>query len=981
MMQGSVKCPKCGSESVLFSRKRSINVCEDCGVEFADAPYGREMRIFISYGHDEHASLARRICHDLRAHGHEVWFDEERLTAGADWESRIERGLEWAAEKKQSAAVVLLLTPHSVRRPTGYCLNEITRAVERGMEIVPLMVVQCEPPLSICRLQWLDMRECIPIGDKEAFYAPKFERLRKALENAERDFEGSQQFLMRHLAPLEFDADVLQHLRGFVGRQWVFNAISTWLEDPGHSRVFWLLGAPGVGKTAISAKLSAEYREIAGIHLCKYGHSQKGNPRRVVTSLAYQLATQLPAYQEVLAVMDLARVVSDDAATIFDNLLVHPLNRITQPDRRVTLLIDALDEASEGGRNDLARLLASQFDKTPAWLSLIITSRPDASVMLPLQALKPYVLDTSTAENRTDIGEYIARELQDQLRERQNAAAVVDAIIAKSEGIFLYAERVCKDITSGYLSLDQIATFPRGLGGVYWQFFERQWPVPADYARLIRPALRVITAAREPLPLLELRDIFGWDTESTHAFGRSLGALFSLSNYQGLQAIAPFHQSLRDWLQAEDKAGQFYVDIREGHRVLAQHGWRTCKVDVASLSGYYVRHLPWHLANVGSLRILSELLRLPDYLERLRTDGDIATVMLHCRRLITADSPAGEEMEQIRACLQELPEEKLGRRLHEHYRRASVHRLPEGMRPWEMLADKYRHVCIQAAQSILNIVIESGFCILLRNAPGAVEVFEFTAPELEILAGREHERWCDERMRDGWRFGEKRDDAAKVHDLLVPWQRLPDTIKKYPRATCREWLHILAECGYRLGRRGNTDSPIMATGESTEMDREVLSTELIEAFALRDHSRYVEGSQNRLPATLRRWEQLEDQYIEANWRYAAEVIRSLRVVGLGIRVSGKPSIQVFSDGEVEVLAELEHESWCRERESNGWTFGKVTDSAKKIHNCLVPWSRLPEQFRKYDRHVALTFPELLAQAGYELYRQHGLGQQSPGTRQ
>ncbi|OPZ58724.1 MAG: hypothetical protein BWY86_01418 [Candidatus Aminicenantes bacterium ADurb.Bin508] len=44
------------------------------------------------------------------------------------------------------------------------------------------MVVESEPPLSICRIQWLDMRECIPIHEKEALYASRYERLLAALE-------------------------------------------------------------------------------------------------------------------------------------------------------------------------------------------------------------------------------------------------------------------------------------------------------------------------------------------------------------------------------------------------------------------------------------------------------------------------------------------------------------------------------------------------------------------------------------------------------------------------------------------------------------------------------------------------------------------------------------------------------------------------------------------------------------------------------
>ena len=142
------------------------------------------MRIFVSYGHDQHASLAIRLRDDLRASGHEAWFGEERLIEGYDWEAKIEEGLDLAAAAKPHAVLILLLTPHSVRQPNGYCLNEVARALSRGLRIIPLMVVEGEPPLSICRIQWLDMRECIPISEKQAIYEARFERLLTVIEDA-----------------------------------------------------------------------------------------------------------------------------------------------------------------------------------------------------------------------------------------------------------------------------------------------------------------------------------------------------------------------------------------------------------------------------------------------------------------------------------------------------------------------------------------------------------------------------------------------------------------------------------------------------------------------------------------------------------------------------------------------------------------------------------------------------------------------------
>ena len=255
--------------------------------------------------------------------GHQTWFDKDRLKAGIDWEARIENGFNWLTNDKQNSAIILLLTPHSVRRPDGYCLNEITRGLSRGITIIPLMVIDSEPPLSICRIQWLDMRECIPISEKEAVFVQRFKRLLSAIEENKLDFEGNQQRLIKVLQPQEFDAEIHSHFPKFIGRKWIFDKITAWLNnDNNNGRIFWIIGSPGVGKTAISAILSAHFQEIAAMHLCKFGHTFKGDPRRVVTSLAYQLSTQLPDYESLLAKMsDLEELVKSDASTIFDNLI------------------------------------------------------------------------------------------------------------------------------------------------------------------------------------------------------------------------------------------------------------------------------------------------------------------------------------------------------------------------------------------------------------------------------------------------------------------------------------------------------------------------------------------------------------------------------------------------------------------------------------------------------------------------------------
>jgi hypothetical protein len=45
--------------------------------------------------------------------------------------------------------------------------------------------------------------------------------------------------------------------------------------------------------------------------------------------------------------------------------------------------------------------------------------------------------------------------------------------------------------------------------------------------------------------------------------------------------------------------------------------------------------------------------------------------------------------------------------------------------------------------------------------------------EVELVARMEHARWCAEKWLDGWTYGERRDQGAKLHPDLRPWDDLP----------------------------------------------------------------------------------------------------------------------------------------------------------------------------------------------------------------
>jgi class 3 adenylate cyclase len=71
---------------------------------------------------------------------------------------------------------------------------------------------------------------------------------------------------------------------------------------------------------------------------------------------------------------------------------------------------------------------------------------------------------------------------------------------------------------------------------------------------------------------------------------------------------------------------------------------------------------------------------------------------------------------------------------------------------------------------------------------------------LEQLARNTHETWAAQRLAEGWRYGECRNDLKKEHPCLVPYDRLPESEKEYDRKITQGVLLGILSRGYRLER-------------------------------------------------------------------------------------------------------------------------------------------------------------------------------------
>jgi ryanodine receptor 2 len=71
---------------------------------------------------------------------------------------------------------------------------------------------------------------------------------------------------------------------------------------------------------------------------------------------------------------------------------------------------------------------------------------------------------------------------------------------------------------------------------------------------------------------------------------------------------------------------------------------------------------------------------------------------------------------------------------------------------------------------------------------------------VEQMSKNVHEVWAEARIKQGWTYGEQRNDELKTHPCLVPYEELPEEEKEYDRNTSVGTLKLILKLGFNLCR-------------------------------------------------------------------------------------------------------------------------------------------------------------------------------------
>lgn len=123
-----------------------------------------------------------------------------------------------------------------------------------------------------------------------------------------------------------------------------------------------------------------------------------------------------------------------------------------------------------------------------------------------------------------------------------------------------------------------------------------------------------------------------------------------------------------------------------------------------------------------------------------------------------------------------------------------------------------------------------------------------------------------------------------------------------------------------------------------------------------------QGRQAAVDEAVKKWEDLvNEDYKESNRQQVDHIAIKLRAVGCeGVEASDHRPEASFTPDEIELMAEMEHARWVAERLLAGWTCApKPKNEAKRTNPNLIPWARLEDNIKHYDRDAVRAIPELV----------------------
>lgn len=350
-----------------------------------------------------------------------------------------------------------------------------------------------------------------------------------------------------------------------------------WRDDK-QSRLLWIRGDPGKGKTmllcGIINELEKSTANLLSFFFCQATDSRINNATAVLRSLIYLLVKKHPPLiSHILDSYDAEGKYFEGEnawwalSNIFDGIIQDPRLQDTY------LIVDALDECVK----DLPWLLAFIVKRSSASprVKWIVSSRdwPLIKELLDTAIEKVTLrLELNDKSISAAVGTYIKYKLEHLAKMKTFDPKTRDAVMShlslNAKGTFLWVALVCQELEKvhRWQVLAKLDAFPPGLNSLYRRMIEQICDLDEahDEAYLCKRILAVLSIVYRPITLQELTTLIDIpDTISEHSYLEHViglcGSFLTLRD----STIYFIHQSAKDFLleKAADKIFPFGIKI------------------------------------------------------------------------------------------------------------------------------------------------------------------------------------------------------------------------------------------------------------------------------------------------------------------------------------------------------------------------------------------------------------------------------------
>jgi nucleoside-triphosphatase THEP1 len=382
--------------------------------------------------------------------------------------------------------------------------------------------------------------------------------------------------------------------------------LEAWASDDLSSKVYWLVGMAGTGKSTISQTLCEilDGKNMLGASFfCSRGSENARNARLIVPTIAHSLASTSPCIKSeiVKAIENDPKLAEPTYINLVDqfNKLIHDPVQVSVGNAVKTykiIVIDAVDECTDVRLvSSLIRLILESASVIP--LKVFIASRDEplirhAFTALPRLQTAFYLHEADKDVVKGDIQVYLETSLaeikshHDHTSDTWPPQSEISALLDRSGTLFIYAATAIRYISQGALLYEsRLSTLTNKdiksasklqtsiIDGLYEHILDQACESKEESEVLpMRQLVSMVIFLRNPLPIQPISSLS--EIDNAHLYLSPFTSVIHVPTHKEA-AVTPFHASFPDFITdatrcSRERNQQFCTLVAsEGHEMLA----------------------------------------------------------------------------------------------------------------------------------------------------------------------------------------------------------------------------------------------------------------------------------------------------------------------------------------------------------------------------------------------------------------------------